>query len=311
VNHLIEQIQLFLISVAESSTPLLLASLGEIYSERSGVINLGIEGMMLIGAYTAFIIANLTGNVWLAIIIAGLAGAMLSLIHAFLSITLKVNQIVSGLALSLMGVGVSGLLGQGLIGLPAPRLPRLQIPILTSIPIIGPMLFGQDPLILSSVFLAPILWFILFKTMIGLKIRSVGENPEAADVAGINVDLVRYFSVIFGGFLSGIAGSYFALVLSASWIENMTAGRGWIALGLVIFSFWNPLYALIGSYIFGGLEVLQYRFQIMFNLPMELFSALPYGITLIALAIFSTEYARKKLGAPAALGKPYIRGERA
>lgn len=307
---MIEQIELFLVSVAEASTPLLLASLGEIYSERSGVINLGIEGMMLIGAYTAFITANLTGNVWLAIFMAGLAGALLSLIHAFLSITLKVNQIVSGLALSLMGIGISGLLGQRLIGLPAPRLPQLQTPILSSIPIIGPMLFGHDLLILSSIILVPILWFILFKTMIGLKIRSVGENPEAADVAGINVDLVRYFSVIFGGFLSGIAGSYFALVLSASWIENMTAGRGWIALGLVIFSFWNPLYALIGSYIFGGLEVLQYRFQIMFNLPTELFSALPYGITLIALAIFSTEYARKRLGAPAALGKPYIRGER-
>ncbi len=308
---MIEQIELFLISVAESSTPLLLASLGEIYSERSGVINLGIEGMMLIGAYAAFIVTILTGNVWLAVFIAGLSGAMLSLLHAFLSITLKVNQIISGLALSLMGVGISGLLGQRLIGLPAPRLPKLQVPILTSIPIIGPMLFGQDPLILVSVVLAPVLWFILFRTMIGLKIRSVGENPEAADVAGVNVDLVRYLSVIFGGFLSGIAGSYFTLVLSASWIENMTAGRGWIALGLVIFSFWNPLYALIGSYVFGVLEVLQYRLQIMFNLPTELFSALPYGITLIALTIFSTEYAKKRLGAPASLGKPYIRGERA
>jgi simple sugar transport system permease protein len=306
----IETIQLFLISVTEAATPLLLASLGEIYSERSGVINLGIEGMMLIGAYTAFITSNITGNVWLAVLVAGLAGALLSSIHAFLSITLKVNQIVSGLALSLMGVGVSGLLGQGLIGLAAPRLTRIHIPILSSIPIIGPVLFAQDPLVLISVLLAPALWFILFKTMIGLKIRSVGENPEAADVAGINVDLVRYASVIFGGFLSGIAGSYFSLVLSAAWIENMTAGRGWIALGLVIFSFWNPLYALIGSYIFGILEVVQYRFQILFNLPTELFSALPYGITLIALAIFSTEYARKKVGAPAALGKPYIRGAR-
>jgi len=306
----IETIQLFLISVTEASTPLLLASLGEIYSERSGVINLGIEGMMLIGAYTAFITSYITGNVWLAVLVAGLAGALLSSIHAFLSITLKVNQIVSGLALSLMGIGISGLLGQGLIGLAAPRLPSMHIPILSSIPILGPAFFGQDPLVLISVILAPTLWFILFKTMIGLKIRSVGENPEAADVSGINVDLVRYGSVIFGGFLSGIAGSYFSLVLSAAWIENMTAGRGWIALGLVIFSFWNPLYALIGSYIFGTLEVLQYRFQIMFNLPTEIFSALPYGITLIALAIFSTEYARKKIGAPAALGKPYIRGER-
>lgn len=306
----IETIQLFLISVTEASTPLLLASLGEIYSERSGVINLGIEGMMLIGAYTAFITSYITGNVWLAVLVAGLTGALLSFIHAFLSITLKVNQIVSGLALSLLGIGISGLLGQGLIGLAAPRLPSIQIPILYSIPILGPAFFGRDPLVLFSVILAPILWFILFKTMIGLKIRSVGENPEAADVSGINVDLVRYGSVIFGGFLSGIAGSYFSLVISAAWIENMTAGRGWIALGLVIFSFWNPLYALIGSYIFGILEVLQYRFQIMFNLPTEIFSALPYGITLIALAIFSTEYARKRVGAPAALGKPYIRGER-
>ncbi|MEM3833507.1 MAG: ABC transporter permease [Thermoprotei archaeon] len=305
----IETIQFFFISVTEAATPLLLASLGEIYSERSGVMNLGIEGMMLIGAYAAFVTSNITGNVWLAVLVAGLAGALLSSIHAFLSITLKVNQIVSGLALSLMGIGMSGLLGQGLIGLAAPRLPHIEIPILSSIPILGPALFGQDPLVLVSVILAPVLWFILFKTMIGLKIRSVGENPEAADVSGINVDLVRYISVMFGGFLSGIAGSYFSLVLSAAWIENMTAGRGWIALGLVIFSFWNPLYALIGSYIFGILEVLQYRFQIMFNLPTEMFSALPYGITLIALVIFSTEYARK-IGAPAALGKPYVRGER-
>jgi len=205
----IEFIETLLNTAVEAGTPLLLATLGEIYAERSGVLNLGVEGMMIIGSITAFSIALITSNPWLGIILAAIAGGILALIHAFASITLRANQIVSGLAITMFGLGLSGLLGKNYVGLPLPSHIRpVPIPFLSNIPVLGPFLFKHDLLVYISLILVPILWIILFKTKVGINIRSVGENPAAADALGVNVYRIRYFCVIFGGVLAGLAGAY-------------------------------------------------------------------------------------------------------
>ena len=294
-----------------ASTSLIFTALGEVYAERSGILNLGLEGIMLVGAVTGFITALTTGNPWLGIVLGGLAGGLLALIHAVVSISLRGNQIISGLALTMLGIGVSGLVGRKYIGISLKhRLPVTPIPLLKDVPILGPLFFDHDLMVYFSYIASALLWFILYMTKIGIYIRAVGEDPSAADAAGVNVFLVRYACTIFGGFMAGIGGAYLSVVYIPMWIENMTAGRGWIALAIVIFALWDPLRVLACSYIFGILEALQYWLQ-RYGINPYLLGALPYLITIVVLSIVgASERLRRKMSAPSSLGKPYSREER-
>lgn len=292
-----------------AGTPLLFGTLGEVYTERSGVLNLGVEGMMIMGSVTAFGVASATGNVWLGVLLAAGAGGLLALVHAFASITLRVNQVVSGLALTMLGLGLSGILGKRYIGQPLPvRVASVNIPMLSDLPIIGPLLFRYDPLVYAAILLVPVLWFVLYRTRWGLSLRSVGENPATADALGVNVVAVRYLAVTFGGALSGLGGAYLSVVYAPAWIEGMTAGAGWIVIALTIFAMWDPLRALLGAYLFGGVRVLQYRLQPL-GISPNLLSMLPFIFTILVLWASAGEAMRKHIGAPAALMKPYSREE--
>jgi len=293
-----------------AGTPLLLGTLGEIYAERSGVLNLGVEGMMIMGAVTGFGVTFTTGNVWLGLAMAALVGGLLALIHAFLSITLRANQVVSGLALTMFGLGMSGMIGKRFVGTPLPcRLRAAPIPLLKDIPFLGPILFQHDPLVYLSLALVPLLWFVLFKTRIGISIRSVGESPATADALGVNVFLVRYACVFFGGLLAGLGGAYLSVVYAPAWIEGMTAGAGWIVIALTIFAMWSPTRALLGAYLFGGVKVLQYRLQPL-GISPNLLNMLPFIFTIVVLLAGTGEVMRKRIGAPSALGLPYAREEK-
>ncbi len=293
-----------------AGTPLLYGTLGEVTAERSGVVNLGVEGMMIMGAVTAFGVAQATGNPWLAIAAAALVGGLLSLVHAFASITLRVNQVVSGLALTMLGLGVSGMMGKRFIGMP-PRVQLKPIPIpgLSEIPVLGPLLFQHDVLVYISLLLVPVLWFMFYRTRWGITLRSVGESPATADAMGINVFRVRYLAVFFGGLMAGIGGAYLSIVYAPAWIEGMTAGIGWIVIALTIFATWDPARALLGAYLFGSVRVLQFRLQAL-GISPPLLNTLPFILTILVLMISAGEAMRKRLGAPAALMQPYTREER-
>ncbi len=295
-----------------SATPLLLAALGEIYAERSGILNLGVEGMMAMGALSSFVASLLTENPWIGVLVGIIAGTSMSFIHGLVSISLKGNQVVSGLALTMFGLGLSSVIGRKYVGNQLPVdarfLPRPFKP-LSSIPLIGKILFEQDPLFYVSIVLAVLLWYILSRTRVGIVIRSTGENPAAVDALGISVSKVRYGSTLLGGALAGLAGAYLSVAYSPAWIENMTAGRGWIALALVIFALWDPIKALFGAYLFGVVEASGYTLQ-AFGYSQWLLNGLPYLLTVIILTFGATESMRRKMGAPAALGIPYEREER-
>ena len=290
-----------------AGTPLLFGTLGEVYAERSGVLNLGVEGLMIIGSVTAFGVAYSTGNVWLAVFLAALAGGLLALLHAFASVTLKVNQVVSGLAITMLGLGVSGIIGKQYIGQPLEvGFPSLHLPILSDLPILGSLLFQFDPLVYLAILLVPSLWFILYRTRWGLSLRSVGENPATADALGVNIVIVRYLAVFFGGLLAGMGGAYLSVVYAPSWIEGMTAGAGWIVIALTIFAMWDPLRALLGAYLFGGVRVLQYRLQPL-GISPNLLAMLPFIFTILVLMASANEAMKRRIGAPAALMQPYSR----
>ncbi len=292
-----------------AGTPLLLGTIGEIICERSGILNLGVEGVMAVGAVVAFIITYTTGHPWIGFIAAIAAGMVISLIHAFASITLQANQVVSGLALTMIGLGLSGMLGKPYVGKPLTvKITSFAIPYLSKIPIAGPVLFNQSPFFYISVILAIAAWFVLQKTRIGIEIRSTGENPQATETQGVNVSMIRYISVIIGGAFSGMAGAHLSTSYGSSWIEGMTAGRGWIVIALTIFSLWNPLRAIWVSFLFGGIFVLQYLLQPL-GISPNLLAMLPYLATLIILIVISLKD-NKRLNAPAMLGEPYKRGER-
>jgi ABC-type uncharacterized transport system permease subunit len=290
-------------------TPLLLGTLGEIYAERSGVLNLGVEGMMIMGAYSAFTTAYITGNPWLGILVAAVVGGAFSLIHAFTSVTLKANQVVSGLSLTMLGLGLSGMFGRGWEGKPLPvSIPKITVSGLSKIPLLGPILFeGQNLIVYLSILLVPLLWYILYRTRIGITIRSVGENPATADSLGINVDRVRYTCVLLGGILAGMAGGYLSVAYRPAWTEGMTAGIGWIVIALTIFAFWNPAYGMLGAYLFAALYHLSYRLQPWVS--PELLKAMPYAFAILVLIFVSRGTLQKRMGAPAALNLPYTRGE--
>ncbi|MFA7427074.1 ABC transporter permease, partial [Mesotoga sp.] len=232
-------------ATVRAGTPLLFAVLGTIFTERSGVMNLGLEGFMLIGAIGGFVASYQTSSLLAAILVAMLAGAILGLVHAFFTVTLRVNQIVSGLAITMLGTGLSGLWGKDYIGVIARRFEPIKIPVLSEVPYIGQILFNHDLLVYISFIMVPLMWLFIYKTRPGLTLRAVGESPDAADAKGINVFAVRYFYTILGGSITAIGGAYLSLAYNSMWIENMTAGRGWIAIALVLFATWDPAKALI------------------------------------------------------------------
>jgi general nucleoside transport system permease protein len=308
-----------------SGTVLLFATIGEIFAERSGVMNLGVEGMMLIGAMTAFSTTIATGNPWLGVLTAMLVAGLLSQVHAFITITLQADQVVSGLALTFLGIGISLVLGEGLSKAgTVSLLPNFSIPVLSQIPIIGPIFFTrQNVLVYIGYFLIPLSWYYINRTRPGLHLRAVGEYPSAADALGINVFTQRYLYVFAGGLLAGLAGATISLAVSPGWFSELTtAGQGWIAVGLVIFAQWDPLRAAFGAYAFGALRrlildiqgptiLLGFANPFYYNPYWGFFlQMLPYAFTIIVLVIGSREAIRKRIGAPAALGIPYIRGER-
>jgi len=300
-------LEAFLLTVIAAATPLLLAALGELVVERAGVLNLGVEGMMAMGAVTAFAIAHLSGNPWLGVLAGALAGMVVVLPFGFLTQVLAVNQVASGLALALFGLGLSGLVGAGFVGQPGVRLPRLHIPGLSDLPLIGPVLFGHDVLVYLSLFMsAAIAWF-LFHTRFGLVLRAVGVNHDAAHALGHPVRRVRWLAILFGGLMAGLAGAHLSVSYTPQWVEDMTAGRGWIALALVVFATWRPLRLLAGAYLFGAVWILGLHAQAAgLGLPPQLLNALPYLATIVALVVISRNRTLTLANTPAMIGRPFI-----
>jgi simple sugar transport system permease protein len=293
-----------------AGTPLLFGTIGEIIAERSGVFNLGIEGMMATGAVIAFGVTLSTGSVWLGFLMAIIAAALLSSIHAFVCITLKGKQTLSGLALTMIGLGLSGVIGRSYIGIPLPeRFSSIKIPYLSLLPIIGPTLFSRDILFYIALFLAIFSYIFLYKTRVGINLRSVGESPKAADSLGVNVNLYRYIAVIIGGAMAGMGGAYLSTAYIPQWIEGMVGGRGWIVVALTIFAYWNPLKAIWTSYLFGGIYILQYLLQPL-GIPPSLLMMMPYLSTLIILILTSRSNLLKRIGSPEALGEPFLKEDK-
>ncbi|MFQ5409755.1 MAG: ABC transporter permease [Anaerolineales bacterium] len=308
-----------------SGTVLLFATIGEIFSERAGVLNLGVEGMMLIGAMSAFSVTVATGNGFLGLLVAMLVAGLLSLTHAVVTVSFQADQVVSGLALTFLGTGLSLVFGEGLSKAGAiSLLPKYTLPLLSQVPLLGPILFtNQSVMVYVGYILTPLAWYYINRTRPGLHLRAIGEYPAAADVVGISVFRLRYFYVFVGGVLAGLAGGTISLAISPGWFSELTTGgQGWIAVGLVIFAQWDPVRAALGSYAFGALRrsildlqgpttLLGFRNPFFYN-PYNGFwlQMVPFAFTIIVLIIGSRESLRKRLGAPAALGIPYIRGER-
>lgn len=302
-----EQLLSTVLIIITASTPLLLAAIGELVAERSGVLNLGVEGMMAVGAVSGFGAALLTGSPYLGVLAALLAGVALSLLFALLTITMVTNQVATGLALTLLGLGLAGLAGESFVGMPGVRLEKLEIPGLTAIPVLGPILFGQDLLVYLALLIVAATSYVLFRTRAGLIIRAVGDSHQSAHALGYSVAGVRYLCVMFGGACAGLAGGYLSLAYTPLWVENMTAGRGWIALALVVFSSWLPWRIVAGAYLFGTITVLGFALQAHgIGIPSQLLSTLPYVVTILVLVLLSGNRAKRSGGAPASLGQPFV-----
>jgi len=297
---------LLLLSVMTAATPLLLASIGELITEKSGVLNLGVEGMMIVGAVCAFAVSVTTGSDAIGVAAGAAAGAAMALIFAFLTLTMLANQVATGLALTIFGIGLSALIGKNYVGVAVQPLAKLHIPVLSDIPLLGPVLFGQDALVYVSLLSVPAVFWFLTRTRAGLVLRAVGDSHEAAHAIGYSVIRIRYLAVLFGGATAGLAGAYLSLAYTPLWAENMTAGRGWIALALVVFSTWRPGRLLAGAYLFGGITILQLHAQSAgWGVPSQIMSMLPYIATILVLVIISGDRAKIRLNAPACLGKVF------
>ncbi len=295
-----------LVSVIAASTPLLLAATGELVVERAGVLNLGVEGMMLAGAIAAFMVAHETGSTSLALLAALGAGLGLSLLFAVISLTLQANQTATGLALTIFGRGASALVGAGYVGIAAPTLPKLAIPGLSDVPIVGPVLFGHDALVYFALACLAVVGWTIRRTHVGLVLRAVGDQHDAAHVLGYKVIAIRYGAVMFGGALAGLAGAYMSLSYTPLWAQDMTAGRGWVAVALVTFSAWRPFWLLIGAWFFGALMYLSLYVQALgVPVPSALLSALPYIGTIVVLVLISRDRRRIRLNRPAMLGRAF------
>jgi len=297
--------QLFVLTLA-AGTPLVFAALGELVTEKSGVLNLGVEGMMLVGAVASFITAAGTGSPWLGVLAGMGAGAALSLIFAVLTLSLMANQVASGLALSLFGVGLSAFMGLDYVSVVITAIQPLAVPGLSTLPFAGKLVFGHNPLVYVSLLLfAAIQWF-LYRTRAGLIVRAVGESPQSAHAIGYPVVRIRYLAVMFGGACAGVGGAYLAVAYTPLWVEGMTAGRGWIALALVVFATWRPWRVLAGAYLFGGVTLAQFQAQgLGVDIPSQYLSMLPYVATILVLSMISRDAATIRLNAPASLGKPF------
>jgi simple sugar transport system permease protein len=295
-----------LIGAMIAATPLVFAATGELVAERSGVLNLGVEGMMIVGAIAGFSAIVATGSIVLALLAAVLAGGLMAALFGVLVLTLRANQVASGLALTMFGLGLSALWGQGYSGFSAPAFPHLHVPGLTDLPLIGKLVFGQDLLIYLSLALVLCVAFLLKRTRVGLIVRAIGENHDAAHAIGYRIVACRYLAVTFGGAMAGLGGAYLSLVQTPLWVERMTAGRGWIALALVVFAAWRPWRALLGAYLFGGITVLQLHSQAHgLKVDAQLLAMLPYLATIAVLVLISRDAVRLRLNAPACLGKPF------
>ncbi len=305
----------FFAAAVVAGTPLLYAILGELITEKSGQLNLGVEGMMLMGAVVGFKTAILTGNPFLSLAGAMAAGGAGALIYALLTVTLRANQVVAGLTLTIFGTGFASFMGQGLMGEIVPPDMKIffsdfRIPVLGYIPVIGDIFFNQGFLVYAGYILTIVFGIYLYRTQVGLNLRAIGENTAAADAAGINVSLYKYIHVIIGGILCGLAGAYLSLVYIPSWQENVTAGRGWIAVALVIFCRWNPYRVMMGAFLFGGLDIIGFRIQKYdFHISQYIIDLLPYIVTIVILILVSVRKSHSG-SAPASLGVAYFREER-
>jgi len=296
-----------ILTVITAATPLLLASIGELITERSGVLNLGVEGMMVMGAVCGFAAAYTTGSASIGIIAGILAGIAMSILFAFLTLSLVANQVATGLALTLLGLGLSGMIGESFVSKPGIGLPKLFIPYLTEIPFVGPILFGHDGLVYASLALTAAVWWFLFRTRGGLILRSVGDNHDSAHALGYNVIRIRYLAVMFGGACSGLAGAYLSLAYTPLWTENMTAGRGWIALALVVFGTWLPWRVVAGAYLFGFMTIVGFHAQALgIGIPSQFLSSLPYLATIVVLVLISMRKSLVSVHTPASIGKPFV-----
>lgn len=292
-----------------ASTPLIFAGIGELITEKTGVLNLGVEGIMLVSALSGFVTAHVTSNLYCAIAAAALTGGIFSLLHGWICISLRGNQIVSGLAITLLGSGLSGYFGRPWIGIaPSAFFSPLPIPYLCDLPALGPILFMQNALVYISYFLPFLVWFGLHKTDWGLSMRACGENPAAADVMGVHVNLIRYAGVFLGGMLMGIAGAYLSLAYTHMWGEDMCGGKGWIAIALVIFASWKPSRLMWGAYLFGGIEAIQLRGQASGKftaIPVYFLMMLPYLFTIAILVLSKLRKGGDDV--PHALAQPFHR----
>ncbi len=280
------------ITIVAASTPLLIAALGELVVERSGVLNLGVEGMMIIGAVTGFVATFLSGNPYIGILAAILGGALLSLLFGFLTLTLLANQVATGLAITLLGVGLSSLIGESFVGQPIQRLPSF---------------YGFNILIVMSFVLTAVVSWVLFRTRLGLMVRAVGDNHTSAHAMGFSVIGLRYACVAFGGACAGLAGGYLSIADTPQWVENMTAGRGWIALALVVFATWLPKRLLFGAYLFGTISIFSFTVQTFaWGIPSQLLSCTPYLVTVVALVVISRNKRLLRANTPACLGQAFV-----
>lgn len=299
-------LQAILQGVIVASTPLVFAALGEVVTERSGVLNLGVEGMMIMGAVAGFAITLDSGSYFAGILGAALAGALAASVFGLLTQFLMSNQVATGLALTIFGLGVAALIGQGYSGETTPALPLLPIPLLSGIPFIGPILFVHDPLVYLSVMMIVGVTLFLNRTRAGLILKAVGDNHDAAHAIGCRVVMVRMGAIAFGGACAGLGGAYLSIVQTPLWVENMTAGRGWIALAIVVFSAWRPARALMGAYLFGGVTLIQLHIQgLGIEIASQYLSMLPYLVTILVLTVISYDKTRAKLNAPACLGRSF------
>lgn len=304
-------IEILLYATIKAGTPLLFATLGAILMERSGIINLGIEGLMLVGALTGFVTAHSTGSLFLGVLAAFFAAMAAGAIHGIITVYLRGNQIVSGLSLTMFGIGITSLFGRSAVGLTINGFSRTEIPLLSKIPVIGQAFFNHDVLVYFSILLVVCMHLFFYKSRMGLFLRSVGENPAAADTSGINVNAYRMGAVLVGSGLAGIGGAYLSLAYTPFWVENMSAGRGWIAVALVIFAQWNTTRALAGAYLFGGINAVQLRMQAMgTSLSPHLLMMLPYIFTIIVLVIATMRLEKGSTPEPDSLGIPYDREDR-
>ncbi|WP_136657345.1 ABC transporter permease [Nitratireductor sp. XY-223] len=302
-----ELIVAVLLTVTTAATPLLLAAMGELVVERSGVLNLGVEGMIVVGAVVAFATAQLSGNPYLGALCGALAGCAFSLLFGFLSLTLVTNQVATGLALTILGLGLSGMIGENFVGQPGVQLEPIAIPLLASLPLVGPLIFNQDIIFyLSILSVVGVSWF-LFRTRIGLQLRAIGDSHGSAHALGISVIKTRYLAVMFGGVCAGLAGAQLSLVYTPQWVENMSAGRGWIALALVVFASWRPLRVLAGAYLFGAVTIGQLHAQALgFGIPSQFLSALPYLATILVLVLISRNRRLTLMNTPASLAQSFV-----